>query len=43
VTLREGIRIMVFVNRVLRRMFGRKKKEVTESWRRLLYEELHNL
>jgi hypothetical protein len=30
-------------NRVLRRIFGPKRKEVAGSWRRLHNEELHNL
>jgi hypothetical protein len=33
----------VFENRVLRRMFGSKRDEVTGGWRKLLDEELHNL
>jgi hypothetical protein len=31
------------VNRVLRRIFGPKRDEVTEGWRKLHSEELHNL
>jgi hypothetical protein len=34
--------MMVFENRVLRKIFGPKKDEVVESWRKLLNEELHN-
>jgi hypothetical protein len=30
-------------NRVLRRIFGPKREEVTGGWRRLHNEELHNL
>jgi hypothetical protein len=30
-------------NRVLRRIFGPKRDEVTGSWRKLHNEELHNL
>jgi hypothetical protein len=30
-------------NRVLRRIFGSKRDEVTEDWRKLHNEELHNL
>jgi hypothetical protein len=30
-------------NRVLRGIFGPKKDEVTEDWRKLQEEELHNL
>jgi hypothetical protein len=33
----------VFENRVLRRMFGPKRNEVTGDWRKLHNEELHNL
>jgi hypothetical protein len=33
----------VFENRVLRRIFGQKKNEVTGDWRKLHNEELHNL
>jgi hypothetical protein len=33
----------VFENRVLRRMFGLKRDEVTGEWRKLHNEELHNL
>jgi hypothetical protein len=33
----------VFANRLLRRIFGPKRDEVTEGWRELHNEELHNL
>jgi hypothetical protein len=33
----------VFENRVLRRIFGSKRKEVTGGWRSLHNEELHDL
>jgi hypothetical protein len=33
----------VFENRVLRRIFGRKRDEVTGEWRKLLNEELRDL
>jgi hypothetical protein len=33
----------VFVNSVLRRIFGSKRDEVTGGWRKLHNEELHNL
>jgi hypothetical protein len=33
----------VFENRVLRRIFGPKRDEVTGDWRKLRIEELHNL
>jgi hypothetical protein len=33
----------VFENRVLRRIFGPKRDDVTGDWRKLHNEELHNL
>jgi hypothetical protein len=33
----------VFENRVLRRIFGPKRDEVTGEWKKLHNEELHNL
>jgi hypothetical protein len=33
----------VFGNRLLRRIFGPNRDEVTEGWRKLHNEELHNL
>jgi hypothetical protein len=36
-------RLKVSENRVLRRIFGTKRKEVARDWRRLRNEELHNL
>jgi len=33
----------VFENRVLRRIFGPKRDEVTREWRKLHNEELNNL
>jgi hypothetical protein len=33
----------VFENRMLRRIFGLKRDEVTGDWRKLHNEELHNL
>jgi hypothetical protein len=33
----------VFENRVLRRVFGAKRGEVTGEWRKLHNEELHDL
>jgi hypothetical protein len=42
VTLREEHRLRVFENRVLRRIFGPKRDEVTGEWRKLHNEELHN-
>jgi hypothetical protein len=41
--LREGRRLRVLVNRVLRRIFGPKRDEVTGEWRKLHNEELHVL
>jgi hypothetical protein len=40
-TLREEHRPRVFENRVLRRIFGPKRDEVTGEWRRLHNEELN--
>jgi hypothetical protein len=42
-TLREEQRLKVFDNRMPRRIFGPKRKEVTGGWRKLHSEELHNL
>jgi hypothetical protein len=42
-TLREEQRLRVFENRVLRRIFGPKRYEVTGGWRKLHNEELHGL
>jgi hypothetical protein len=42
-TLREEYRLRVFENRMLRRIFGPKRDEVTGGWRKLHNEELHNL
>jgi hypothetical protein len=42
-TLRGEHRLRVFENRVLRRMFGPKRDEVTGEWRGLHNEELHDL
>jgi hypothetical protein len=42
-TLREEHRLRVFENRVLRRIFGPKRGEVTGEWRKLHNEELHML
>jgi hypothetical protein len=42
-TLREENRLRVFDNRVLRRIFGLKRDEVTGGWRKLHNEELHKL
>jgi hypothetical protein len=42
-TLREEHRLRVFENRVLRRVFGPKRNEVTREWRKLHNEELRDL
>jgi len=42
-TLREERRMRVFENRVLRRIFGPKRDEVTGEWRKLQNEELNDL
>jgi hypothetical protein len=42
-TLREKHRLRVFEIRVLRRIFGPKRDEVTGGWRKLPNEELHDL
>jgi hypothetical protein len=41
--LREKHRLRMFENRMLRRIFGPKRDEVTGEWRRLHNEELHDL
>jgi len=41
--LREEIRLRVFENRVLRRIFVPKRDEVTREWRKLHNEELNDL
>jgi hypothetical protein len=40
---REEHRLRVFENRVLRRIFGPKRDEMTGEWRKLHNEELRNL
>jgi len=42
-TLREKRRLRVFEERVLRRIFGPKRDEVTGEWRKLHNEELNDL
>ena len=42
-TLREEGRLRVFENRVLRRVFGPKRDQVTGEWRKLHNEELSDL
>jgi len=41
--LREECRLRVFENRVLRRVFGSKREEVTGEWRKLHNEEFKDL
>jgi len=38
-TLREGRRLRVFENRMLRKIFGPKRVEVTREWRKI-YDEI---
>jgi hypothetical protein len=42
-TLREERRLRVFENKVLRRIFGPRRDEVTGEWRRLHNEKLNDL
>jgi hypothetical protein len=42
-TLRDELRLRMFENRVLRRVFGSKRDEITEKWRKLHNEELSDL
>jgi hypothetical protein len=42
-TLREEHRLRAFENRVLRRIFGPTRDEVTGEWRKLHNEELRDL
>ena len=42
-TLRDERRLRVFENRVLRRVFGSKRDEVTGEWKKLHNEELSDL
>jgi hypothetical protein len=42
-TLKEEHRLRVFENRVLRRVFGPKRKKVTGEWNKLHNEELNDL
>jgi hypothetical protein len=42
-SLREECSLRVFENKVLRRIFGPKRGEVTGEWRRLLNKELYAL
>ena len=42
-TLREERKLRVFENRVLRKIIGPRRDEVTGEWRRLHNEELNDL
>jgi len=42
-TLREECRLRVFKNRVMRRIFGPKRDDITGELRQLLNEEINNL
>jgi len=42
-SLREECRLMVFENRVLRRIFGPRRDEVTGEWKKLHNEELNDI
>jgi len=42
-TLREERRLMVFENRVLRRVFEPKREEMKRDWTKLHNEELNDL
>ena len=42
-TLGEGCSLRLFENRVLRRIFESKRDKVTDKWRKLHNERLHNL
>ena len=41
--LREEHRLRVFENKVLRKIFGTKRDEITGEWRKLHNTELHAL
>jgi hypothetical protein len=41
--LREERRLRVFENRVLSRIFGHRRNEVTRKWRKLHNKDLHDL
>jgi hypothetical protein len=43
VTFSEEHRLRVYENRVLRKIFGPKRKKVREHWRKLHNEELNDL
>ena len=41
--MREEHRLRVFKNKVLRKLFGAKRDEITEEWRKFHNAELHAL
>jgi hypothetical protein len=41
--LKEERRLRVLENRILRRIFGPKRDEVTREWRKLYNEELNGI
>jgi hypothetical protein len=41
--IQGGTRLRIFENRVLRRIFGPKRNDVTEKWGKLHNEELNDL
>jgi hypothetical protein len=41
--LREECRLRIFENKMLRRIFGPKRDEITGEWRRLHTKELYAL
>jgi hypothetical protein len=41
--LREERRLRVFENRVLRKLFGPKRDEVTGEWRKVHNDELNDM
>jgi len=41
--LREELRLRVFENRVLRRIFGPERDEIIGEWRRIRNEKLNDL
>jgi len=43
ITLREELRLRVFENRVLRRIFEPKREEAIGEWRKLHSKELNDL
>jgi hypothetical protein len=42
-TLRKGHTLKMFERKVLRTIFGPKRDEIVEGWRKLHNDELHNL